>query len=97
MRERIAEIILVKGKPDDYGSALDRADQILSLFRQRIEQMQVLSPEQIEYWRFQACVSRGYGASDWAVDNLAKKIAQAQLAQDKEQLLGGMECSRYCA
>ena len=41
MRGQIADIILCKGKPDDYGSSLDRADQILALL-----EPQMLTPEE---------------------------------------------------
>ena len=101
MRENIAEICWNNEHFKNFGRweeakqhnqgdiqrAYESADQILTLFRQRIERMQVLCPEQIEYWRFQAGVSKGYGASDWAVGNLAKKIAQAQLSKCREDAL----------
>ena len=44
LREKIADMILVKGKPDDYGSAFDRADQILSLIA---SSLQPLTDEEI--------------------------------------------------
>lgn len=97
LREKIAELLVKVIKADRSGSLkaeIDAVDRILSLFRQEIEKLGVISDEEIDAaWPSQSGLE-----PPWETEDLEKEIirccravVQAQLQDSKDTLLRMIE------